>query len=370
MNRRWLWCVWWVLAALSGCATPTPPAEQRWVVNPAYYWQAVRGHLGVMAAARPLTDWLADPTTPEPLKARLTRAQAVRAFASDTLKLPHNSSYTRYAQLPGRAVVWNVVAAPADALVLHRWCFPVAGCVGYQGFYNEADARAHAVSLPSTWDVAVYPVVAYSTLGWTNWLGGDPLLSTFMAYPEGEWARLVFHELAHQAVYVAGDTRFNESFATAVERLGGALWLERADPATREAYQAFDQRRQAFRALLREARAALQVAYQKTDAAERLAGKTQAMATVRQRYADLKTSWGGYAGYDAWMAQLNNALLALQSDYDDLVPAFEALYHEQGRDFGRFLVAAGDLARLPQPDRYGRLSTLAVTPTALTHTAP
>lgn len=355
MNQWCLWGVWWVLAALTGCATPTPPAEERWVLNPAYYWQAVRGHLGVVAAARPLTGWLTDPATPEPLKARLARAQAVRAFASDTLHLPRNNSYTRYAQLPGRAVVWNVVAAPADALVLHRWCFPVAGCVGYQGFYNEADARAHAASLPPTWDVAVYPVVAYSTLGWGNVLGGDPLLSTFMAYPEGEWARLVFHELAHQAVYVPGDTRFNESFATAVERLGGALWLAQADPDTQAAYAAFDQRRQAFRALLGDARAQLWVAYQGADPAQRLRDKTRVLEGVRQRYQALKQGWGGYAGYDAWVAQLNNALLALQADYSDLVPGFEALYHQNGQDFARFLAAAGDLARLPPDQRLQRL---------------
>lgn len=377
LRRSGLWRqlpVWvCVLGGLLGCANPPQPdpgadaapattlstASDRWVLSPGYYWQAARGHLRLMAEARAVSDWLADADTPPALKAQLVRAQAVRAFASDTLRLPRNSSYTRYVRLPGRAVVWNVVAAPADAMVLQRWCFPVTGCVGYQGFYDEGAARAHAASLPQDWDVAVYPVVAYSTLGWTNWLGGDPLLSSFMAFPEGEWARLVFHELAHQAVYVSGDTRFNESFATAVERLGGQLWLAQTDPATQAAYQVFDQRRRAFRALLREARADLAQAYRSPETAQRLAGKAAVLARVRERYQTLRAGWGGYAGYDAWLGQLNNALLALQGDYEDLVPGFEVLYRLQGHDFARFLEAVNALARLPVMERHQRLEAWA-----------
>jgi predicted aminopeptidase len=98
-------------------------------------------------------------------------------------------------------------------------------------------------------EVEVYGVPAYSTLGYMNWAGGDPLLSTFIAWPEGEFVRLLFHELAHQVVYAPGDTLFNESFATAVERLGSAQWL--ATQSTPQARQAFADQRCAAQCLPR-----------------------------------------------------------------------------------------------------------------------
>jgi len=158
--------------------------------------------------------------TPEALKERLRLAGRIRAFASQQLHLPDNPSYLSYANLDRPAAVWNVVAAPEWSLQPKQWCFPVAGCVSYKGYYDEAAAAQEAQQLAAQGlETAVQPVPAYSTLGWLNWAGGDPLLSTFIGYPEGELARLIFHELAHQVVYVAGDTAFNESFATAVERL-------------------------------------------------------------------------------------------------------------------------------------------------------
>ena len=373
MKRVLPWIGWWAgLALLAGCAgTPSGDGVARydeptrqWVTDPAYYLQSVSGHLAVMRAARPVTDWLADPDTPERLRQRLVLAQSIRAFAADVLHLPRNASYTRYADLQRRAVVWNVVAAPPHALALHAWCFPVAGCMGYKGFYDEAAARAFAAGLPAHWDVGVYPVPAYSTLGWTNWLGGDPLLNTFIHLPDGELARLIFHELAHQLVYVAGDTAFNESFATAVERIGGALWLEQAaSEEARAAYRVFDERRQAFRALTRQTRDALQALY--TQAAQEgwPAGRTDAekariIEAFGQRYETLKAAWGGFAGYDEWVKQANNALFAIQAAYDEWVPAFEALFHEQGRDFAAFYRAVRELARLPRPQREARLQGL------------
>ncbi|MEO6320335.1 MAG: aminopeptidase, partial [Polaromonas sp.] len=219
-----------------------------------YYWQSVNGHLTLLNAARPVDDWLGDAHTPAPLKHRLLLAQRIRHFAVTDLKLPDNPSYHRYADLHRSAVVWNVVAAPAYSLTLKTWCFPVAGCVGYRGYFSEPQARAEAQQLKRQgFEVYVHGVPAYSTLGWMNWAGGDPLLSTFIGYPEGELARLVFHELAHQVAYAPGDTVFNESFATAVERLGVQRWLDarasQSSDEARQSYARFDGRRQQFRAL-------------------------------------------------------------------------------------------------------------------------
>ena len=335
-----------LVALLAGCA------------DTRYYYQSVSGHLQLMQAARPVRDWLADPQAPDGLKARLALAQQMRAFAVAELKLPDNASYQRYADLQRRAVVWNVVAAPEFSLTLKTWCFPVAGCVGYRGYFNEAEAREQAAALQQTGlEVSVYGVPAYSTLGWLNWAGGDPLLNTFVGLPDAELARLIFHELAHQVLYVPDDTRFNESFATAVERLGLQRWL--AQPGTagtqREAAEQ-TKRRQQFRALTLATRSRLAEIYQSNqplalDGKGLIAMKTEAMKVFRADYAELRRGWGGYAGYDAWVAGANNAAFGAQAAYDELVPAFEALFDREGQDWPRFYAEVRRLAALPAPER-------------------
>ena len=342
-----------VVAGLVACSTA------------GYYWQSVSGHLQMLNAARPVNDWLADAQTPESVRQKLVLSQRIRRFAVDELKLPDNRSYQRYADLKRSAVVWNVVAAPPLSLTLKTWCFPVAGCVGYRGYFDEAEAHAEATQLDAQeLETTVYGVPAYSTLGLMNWAGGDPLLNTFIRYPEGELARLIFHELAHQVVYAAGDTIFNESFATAVERLGGQRWLAReaaaGHPAAQADYAAFDQRRQQFRALTRATRLELEAIYgsneapaqsNSADAAIKLIAKQKAMDAFRSRYAALKTTWGGYAGYDPWVARANNAAFGAQAAYDEWVPAFEAVFEREGRDWAKFYDAVSRLAALPRGER-------------------
>jgi predicted aminopeptidase len=340
---------------VSGCSTM------------AYYWQSVSGHLELMNAARPLPEWLQDSHTPEKLKTRLALAQRMRSFAVSELHLPDNASYQRYADLQRKAVVWNVTAAPALSLKPETWCFPVAGCVGYRGYFDEKEARAEAARLQATGlDVHVYGVPAYSTLGWMNWAGGDPLLSTFVGYPEGDLARLIFHELAHQVVYVQDDTPFNESFATAVERLGVARWLAAAgSDKARTDYAALEQQRRQFRALTQETRRELSAIYEpKTAPAPtrqaQLAMKNVAMESFRAKYAELKKSWdapaGTVGGYDRWVAQANNASFGAQAAYDDLVPGFEALFARSGGNWPVFYDEVRQLARLPKDERLKKLA--------------
>lgn len=333
-----------VLGGIVGCA------------DLGYYWQSASGHLALMRAARPVGAWMEDPAASEALKARLALAQRIRRFAVTELGLPDNASYTRYADLHRRAAVWNVVAAPPHSLTLETWCFPVVGCVGYRGYYHEADAAAEAAVLGTRGlETVVYPVPAYSTLGWTNWIGGDPLLSTFIGYPEGELARIVFHELAHQVVYASGDMVFNESFATTVERIGGARWLAtQAGAPAREEYARFDAQRQAFRALTLRTRGALAAAYASREAetgdwSAVDAMKQAAMDDFRQRYATLRAGWTGprQGAYDAWAARANNALFGAQAAYDELVPGFEALFEHEGRNWPRFYAEVKRLAGLP-----------------------
>jgi predicted aminopeptidase len=331
-----------------------------------YYWQAARGHWSLLQAARPVDAWLADPALDARLRERLELALRIRAFASETLALPDNGSYRRYADLGRRAVVWNVVAAPPDTLSLRTWCFPVAGCVGYRGYFDEPAARDFAREVAAEGlEVGVYAVPAYSTLGWLDWLGGDPLLNTFIHYPEGELARLLIHELAHQRLYLRDDTPFNESFATAVERLGGTLWLQRhASAPAREAYTRFDERRRQFRARVREARSALTDLYagqSDSPAGERATVKARILADLRDGVAALTASWAdtpqGQA-YRQWAAQANNASIGAFAAYDDFVPGFEALFAREGRDWTRFYDAVERLAALPKAQRHRRLEEI------------
>ena len=187
-----------------------------------YLAQSVGGHLALLSAARPVPDWLDDAKTPAALRERLLLTQQMRDFAVTELALPDNASYRRYADLHRSAAVWNVVAAPELSLKLETWCFPVVGCVGYRGYFDRPDADAFGAELRAQGlEVDVYGVPAYSTLGrLPGDYFADPLLNTFINYPEVELARLIFHELAHQVAYASGDTMFNESFATAVERFG------------------------------------------------------------------------------------------------------------------------------------------------------
>jgi len=285
-------------------------------------------------------------------------SQRIRAFAVTELKLPDNPSYHRYADLHRVAVVWNVVAAPPYSLTLRQWCFPVTGCVGYRGYFDEAQARAERDrQLAEGYESSVYPVPAYSTLGWMNWAGGDPLLNTFINYPEGELARLIFHELAHQVVYARDDTMFNESFATAVERLGSSRWLaEQASAAARDEYAQYDARRSEFRALAQATRARLAQAYEATQGDERDARKQAILREFREAYARLRDRWGGdparFRGYDRWVESANNASFGAQAAYDELVPGFEALFVREGRDWSHFYDAAKRLAALPKTQRH------------------
>lgn len=340
------------LLCLSGCA------------NLGYYWQSATGHLRVMNASRPVHEWLGDDQAPPALKRRLELSQRIRAFASSELHLPDNPSYRRYADLQRSAVIWNVVAAPEFSLTLKTWCFPVTGCVGYRGYFDEADARAQARQLRAEgYEASTYPVPAYSTLGWMNWAGGDPLLNTFIHYPEGELARLIFHELAHQVLYARDDTVFNESFATAVERLGVQRWLqEQASPAVRADYARYDGRRREFRALTRATRQKLEALYDDRASLgdDRLrARKAQVMADFRAEYRRLRDGWGvepaRLRSYDNWVAQASNASFGAQKAYDELVPGFEALFHSLQGDWARFFEEARRLAALPKAERHDYL---------------
>ena len=321
----------------------------------AYYAQAAHGQFSLLAQARPLDDWIADPAAADTLKVKLRTVRQVRQFAVAELGLPDNGSYKTYAQLDRPFVLWNVVAAPELSLKAQQWCFPIAGCVDYRGYYSQQAAQQYGAQLKQEgYDVQVVGVPAYSTLGWFN----DPVISTFINYPDGELARLIFHELAHQVAYAPDDTSFNEGFAVAVEELGVDRWLAaRSDQEMIDAYRRFAERKRGFLALLDKYRGQLEDNYDSdaTDALKR-ERKQQIFDALRAEYAQIKqTRWGGYAGYDRWFAMpLSNAHLALVGAYHDLVPAFKALF-AQSRDYPDFYARVRKLAAMDKAARHAAL---------------
>jgi predicted aminopeptidase len=360
--KRWLTMAGLGIAGIVALATATVCLTSG-CSTLGYYAQSVGGHLDMVRSAKPVGEWLAGGDTSGALKERLALSQRIRDYAVSELKLPDNASYRRYADLKRSAAVWNVVAAPELSLTLKTWCFPVVGCVGYRGYFDraQADAYAEALKKEESLEVGVYGVPAYSTLGRLpgDWLA-DPLLNTFIQYPEGELARLIFHELAHQVAYAKDDTEFNESFATAVERIGGQRWLaEHASQAARDEYARYDGRRQDFRALTLGYRAQLDALYRSSASDDdKRAGKAALMAALRSDYEAMKAQrWGGFSGYDGWFARANNASFGVLAAYNALVPGFERLFEREGRDFERFYTEVKRLAALPKAERRAALGT-------------
>jgi predicted aminopeptidase len=323
-----------------------------------YYSQAAQGQLELLSDARPIDDWIADPGTSSKLRLRLETARQIRRYAVSEMSLPDNDSYKKYASLKRPYVLWNVVATPELSLRPLQWCFPVAGCVNYRGYYSKDAAMAYAKELKADGnDVEVGGVPAYSTLGWFS----DPLISTFINYPDAELARMIFHELAHQIVYAQGDSQFNESFASTVEEVGVERWMERfGNQGMRDSYARYKSRKHDFLALLLKYRKALEQNYAVVDRSdnEKRAVKVRLFQELKDEYQVLKGNWGGYAGYDRFFEQpLSNAHLASIATYEDFVPAFRAMLRREG-SFPRFYKSVAQLAELDRKERHRILKAL------------
>lgn len=347
MKTRWRIILFGSLLALvSGCA------------QVGYYVQAMQGHYSMLSEARPIDEWLADPNVGNKLKDRLAQVKQIRSFAARELGLPDNGSYKSYADLKRPYVLWNVVATPELSMTPANWCFPVAGCVNYRGYYNKNEAQAFAAELRRDGnDVQVAGVTAYSTLGWFN----DPVLSSFIQYPDGELARLVFHELAHQVAYAKDDSQFNESFAVAVEEAGVERWMARyGNDRMRQSYAEYEGRKQDFLDLLLKYRKQLASNYERQASdTEKRHQKREIFQALKDEYQILKLTWGGYTGYDRWFAEpLSNAHLASVATYHDLVPGFRALLARE-KSFPKFYDAVRALSSLDKTARHEQLAHFA-----------
>jgi predicted aminopeptidase len=329
------------VVALAGCA---------------FYWQAIGGQIDLLRKRTPIEQLLADPGLDPKLKSELGAVAEIRKFAVTDLLLPDNKSYTTYVALDRPYVVWNVVAAEEFSVEPKRWCFPFAGCVSYRGFFDRADAERFEKKLAMDgYDTSSGGSDAYSTLGYF----ADPVLSTMVGAGEQYVASLLFHELAHQKLYVKNDSEFSEAFATAIEEYGTERWLSsHADETGLAAYRRRLRHRGDFAALVSAQQDRLRAVFATNEPVEqKRADKARAFDAMRADYAVVKRSWDGIGDYDAWFAQpLNNATLAAVATYRRWVPALRARIDALGLD--AFYAEMAELAKLEVAERAARLETL------------
>ena len=336
----------WVLifsAALPGCYTAQ------------YYGQAIEGQFRILMKRQPISEIVADPESPGFLSERLKFIIAVREFAKTELQLPVNNHYLTYVDLERSYVAWNVFAAPEFSLEPKTWCYPFVGCAAYRGYFSEANALQYADTLRKQgYDVYVGGVTAYSTLGWFN----DPVLSTFIRLSEAHSAALIFHELAHQVLYVPDDTVFNESFATFVEQEALLRW-QQASGSSRiySEYLSHYHRQQQFVRLIMQYRQSLEVLYQTNlSPFEKREKKASIFSELRNEFNHLKTRRIELSAYDDWMNRpMSNAKISSVVAYHDFVPAFRKLFARNNMDLSRFYTACRQLAKKSKDKRHRML---------------
>ncbi len=343
---RLIWFFPFLAIGLTGCDLP-------------FYWQATKGQLDLLQRRQEITALLDQDSTPTALKSELEYVLKVRDFALHELHLNVGANYTSYADLERPFVMWNVFATPALSMQNQQWCFPIAGCVPYRGYFAETDARAFASTLDQQGlDTYVGGVPAYSTLGWFD----DAVLNTFIQLDSLSLAGLLFHELAHRTFYLPGDATFNESFATAVENIGLQRWIAiNRLQALEPAYHLAKQRQEQFLALvLKNTEARQRLFDDAISEPEKALGKSTLQEQLRYEYAALKASWGGYDGYDRWFeGPLNNAQLSTVTTYHQLESGFIELYEQNGQDMPKFIAACRSLKEKDQESRHLYLNQLA-----------
>ncbi|HXV41379.1 MAG TPA: aminopeptidase [Steroidobacteraceae bacterium] len=302
-----------------------------------YYLHLAAGQLDMNRRREPIAELAARPGTDEALRRRLDFAARARDFAMTDLGLPDNGSYRTYADLGRKYATWNLFAAPEFAVEPRRWCFPIAGCVSYRGYFDERRAQRSAERLARRgFDVHVGPSIAYSTLGHLK----DPVLNTMLVYGDAELAALIFHELAHQAVYAPSDSDFSEAFATVVEQEGVQRFLGAAGQEAEVGR--FLQRRsreQRLAATMVETRRRLAALYRQEAPPERM--RAEKAAEFERLRAALTGDGAPPAG------ALNNARLVAVSAYHRCVPALREELARLGGDLPAFYARMRRLADHP-----------------------
>jgi predicted aminopeptidase len=293
----------------------------------------------------------------------------MRQFAQDELRLPVDGLYLTYADLKRPLAVYNVHAAKPFSLEPKTWWYPVVGQLQYRGFFSEKAAHDYAHKLEAEgYEVHMAGVEAYSTLGWFR----DPVLNTFLDHSPSDIAEILFHELAHQRLFISDETAWNEAFAVAVAEEGVQRWLRSTGRfAEADTYALESRRNREFVELLTTTRDRLAQLYEQAaglrlDPAHPGAAyylvqesKQTILADLTCQYHEFKTRWNDYSGYDGWFTQpINNAHLSAVDSYFRLVPLFQSLLVTKGGDLEEFYRAVQSLSVLPVNERTHKLAEI------------
>lgn len=318
-----------------------------------YIGQAALGQARLMASREPIDELLDSSSLNPALTQQLQLVVLAREFAATELGLPANGSFTSYVELDRPFPVWNVFAAPRYSLSPLNWCFPIAGCVSYRGYFSREAATRYADQLLAEgMDVYVAGAEAYSTLGWFN----DPLTSAVLWRNDSQLIALVIHELVHQHYYLPGDTAFNESLASFIKQEGLRRWyaMHSGGIEVMAAYEVQQQQQREFVDFVLSYRERFAELYQAGSVSE-----TDKQALQHQMRQDWQRR-GESAGYQGFFAgPLNNAQLSTVGAYFDWVPAFEQLLVEEAGNLEQFYGRVEALMRLPEESRRQALRELA-----------
>ena len=323
-----------------------------------YYRDAINGHFEIMRQAEPIEKIISRNTTSTELKNTLLCMQEARDFATKELLLPNNGSYRKYADIGRDCVAWNVIATEEFSVEPEQWCFPVAGCVSYKGFFSRREAKNYAIELQEQGlDTHVTGALAYSTLGWFD----DPILSTMLSPDESNCIEVLFHELAHQKLYIEDDTAFNEAFATAVAEEGIRRWFTKS--GNKKAYEDFlasRQQKKKFNSLILNTREQLRSLYLQKISPELMRQRKQEIfSQLRSDYTELKNDWNWDDRYDSWISQkLNNAHLTLVATYHNLVPTFHLVLLQSNGDMKTFYDRVSSISSQPYEERHKTLQRI------------
>lgn len=322
-----------------------------------YYMQAAGGQMEILRKRIPLSEIIDDPDTSEELKSRLEMVQGARRFAIDELLLPDNKSYQTFADLERDYVVWNVMAAPEFSLQPKTWCYPIVGCVAYRGYFAEEKARALGDRLRDQgFDVFVGGVAAYSTLG----RFADPVLNTMMRWSDVDLVATLFHELAHQRLFIKGDTEFNESFATAVAEIGVARWLAAHGKHSEVAeYFGRGELREKLMTLVERTKIELDALYNEVLDDELKRSRKRVIFDRLSSAADRVVDEEPFPATNWLKAPLNNARLTSLVLYRGQLDAFRRLLARCNDGLTCFYDTVEEIAALPFEERSSRLESAA-----------